>query len=70
VLAGLLGVGLVIDVIDGQPLKLATSVFLFAACLLSALVPPPRKGLVRTAIIAFFGGAALLIVFRVFGSGL
>ena len=66
----MLGVALVIDVIDGQPLKLATSVFLFAACLLSALVPPPRKGLVGSAIVALFGGAALLIVFRAFGPGL
>jgi hypothetical protein len=66
----LLGVDLVIDVIDAQPLKLATSVLLFAACLLAALVRPPRRGVVGGVIVACIGGAVLLLLFRVFGPGL
>jgi hypothetical protein len=66
----LLGMALVMDVIDGQPLKLATSVLLFVACLLSALVRPPRRGAAGGVIVACIGGAVLLLLFRVFGPGL
>lgn len=69
-LTTLLGVGLVIDAIDGPPLKLVTTALLFAACLLSALVRPPRKGLAGAAIVVCFGGALLLVLFRALGPGL
>jgi hypothetical protein len=69
-ITALLGAGLVIDVIDGEPLKLATSALLFLGCLLSALVPPPRRGLVGGLIVACVGLAVLLVLYRIFGPGL
>ena len=66
----LLGIGLVIDINDGAPLKLATSALLFAACLMSALAPPPRKGILGMAIIACFGTAILIVMYRALGPGL
>lgn len=66
----LLALALVVDLVDGQPLKLATSVLLFVACLLSALVRPPRRGPVGIVVVACFGGAALLLLVRAFGPGL
>lgn len=69
-LAGLLGAGLVIDIVDGAPLKLATSSLLFTACLLSAAVRQPRRPLVAGTIVACFGLAGLLVLYRALGPGL
>ena len=69
-ITALLGVGLVIDINDGPPLKLATSALLFAACFMSALAPPPRKGILGVAIIACFGLAILIVLYRALGPGL
>lgn len=66
----LIGAGLVIDVIDGAPLKLATSALLFIACLLSALNRPPRKPAISGAIVIGFGLAILLVLYRALGPGL
>jgi hypothetical protein len=70
VLTALLGLGLVIDVVDGEPLKIATSVLLFLACLASALVRPPRQGLAGALIVACIGLAVLVLLYRIFGPGL
>ena len=66
----MLGVGLVIDIIDGAPLKLATSALFFTACLLSAVARQPRKPQVTGAIVACFGLAILLVLYRALGPGL
>lgn len=63
-LAALLAVAVVVDVMDGQPLKLLTSVLLLAGCLLSALLPMPRGPAALMAIGGCFGGALLLVLFR------
>lgn len=70
IITALLGVGLYIDINDGQILKIATSALLFIACLLSASVPPPRTGIVGGAITACFGVAILMMLYRAMGSGL
>ena len=64
-ITALLGAGLVIDIIDGPPLKIATSGLLFAACFMSALAPPPRRGILGAAIISCFGLAILIVLYRV-----
>lgn len=69
-LTALLGIGLVIDVVDGEPLKLATGALLFLASLLSALVRPPRRGLAGGLIVACIGLAVLVLLYRLFGPGL
>lgn len=58
----LLAVSVTIDAYDGNPPKLATSVLLFAGCLLNALTRPPRSTAVKSAT-----GVLLLLALAVFG---
>jgi len=64
VAVALLGVAVVIDFNDGNPLKLGTSVLLFAGSLLSAVLPLPRSPRVSMAIFACFAGGVALVVLR------
>lgn len=66
----LLAAAIVIDLVDGAPLKLATSGLLFAACLLAATSRPPRPKPLGFAIIACIAGAVGLVLYRIFGPGL
>lgn len=66
----LLGVGLTIDIMDGHPLKLATSAFLFAGSLLSALLPLPRPPLATWAIFVCFVAGVALVIYRAAIGGL
>lgn len=63
-LAALMAAALVVDVIDGQPLKMLTSALLLVGCLLSAALPMPRGPKALLAIAACFGGALLLLLIR------
>ena len=59
-----------IDIVDGAPLKLATSALLFVGCLLAALTAG-RPSRIATGVVAgCMLGAVLLILFRAFGPGL
>jgi hypothetical protein len=69
-LTGLLGFALVIDVIAGNPLKLATSLLLFIGCLLSAAVRAPRSKAVSGLIGGCMVLAVILILYRLLGPGL
>jgi hypothetical protein len=64
VAVALLGVGLVIDFIDGHPLKLATSISLFLGSLLSALLPLPRSPRMGMLIFACFAVGVALMIYR------
>lgn len=70
VAVALLGAAVVIDVIDGNPLKLATSAMLFTGSLLSALLPLPRSPRASMAIFACFAGGVALIILRAVSGGL
>jgi len=65
----LLGAALVIDVMDGEPLKLATSAVLFAGCLLSALLPLPRPAAGSVAVVACFAAGIALMGYRLLFAG-
>lgn len=67
---GLVGAGLVIDVVDGAPLKLLTSVLLFVACLLAAVTRTPRASRVRAVIAACLVAMVALVAYRALGPGL
>jgi hypothetical protein len=69
-LAALLAVAVVIDAIDGAPLKLATSCLLLAASLLVALTRPPRSKAVMRLALALSAAAVALLVVRVTVAGL
>ncbi|WP_146204418.1 hypothetical protein [Massilia glaciei] len=66
----LLGAAVAIDAYDGEPLKLGTSLLLFAGCLLNALVRPPRSRAVKAGTGALLLGAAGLMIYRLVGPGL
>lgn len=66
----LTGAALVIDLIDGAPLKLATSVLLFAGCLVAALTSARRSRLATGVVAGCLLAAVALIVVRLFGPGL
>jgi hypothetical protein len=68
--AALTGAAVAIDLVDGAPLKLATSVLLFVGCLVAALTSV-RRSRVATGIVAgCLVGAVVLIVVRLVGPGL
>ncbi len=66
----LLAAAVVVDAVDGAPLKLATSVLLALACLLMALTRSPRPPAVRGAVLALAGAAAALLLYRIGFAGL
>jgi hypothetical protein len=70
VAATILLIAVAIDVIDGQPLKLATSACLLVAALAAALSRVPRPLPVRLLVAAFSAGALALFAYRVIGPGL
>ena len=59
-----------IDVVDGRPLKLATSVLLFVGCLVAALSSNRRSRMAMGVVAACLLGAVALIVARLVGPGL
>ena len=60
----------VLDTIDGEPLKLATSAMLLGGALIGALSKPPRAVVARGSIAALIIGAIGMIVYRAVGPGL
>jgi len=68
--AALLAAAVVIDAIDGEPLKLATSGLLLAACVIGAATTPPRHRVVRAALVLCLASGAVLIAYRIAGPGL
>jgi hypothetical protein len=68
--AALTAVALAIDIVDGAPLKLATSALLFVGCLLAALTTGRPSRLATGVVAGCMLGAVLLILFRAFGPGL
>lgn len=66
----LLVVALIFDLIDGAPLKTATSGLLLVACLVGASSRPPRATLVKFAITACMAAAVGLVLYRIAGPGL
>jgi lysylphosphatidylglycerol synthetase-like protein (DUF2156 family) len=70
VAVALLGAAVVIDVVDGQALKLLTSASLFIGCLLAAALPHPRSSAATLAIVGCLVGGAGLIVYRIAVAGL
>lgn len=70
VAAGLFAVGVAIDAIDGEPLKLINTTLAFVACLLLAAVRPPRPSGVTVAAAGLLLLAVVLLLYRIFGPGL
>lgn len=68
--AALVAVAVVIDVVDGARLKLATSVLLLAGCLIAAVARPPWSMPVKGAVIGCLAGALALVAYRLVGPGL
>lgn len=66
----LTAVAVAIDLVDGQPLKLATSVLLFAGCLVAALTTRRPSRTSSLAVAGCIGGAIVLILVRMVGPGL
>lgn len=66
----LLAVAVGIDVVDGAPLKLATSALLLAGCLVAALTRPPWPKSVKAVVIGCVAAAIMLVVYRIAGPGL
>jgi hypothetical protein len=64
------GMAVVIDLIDGPLLKLATSSLLLAACVLGAVARPPRSIAVTAGINGCAIGAGVLVLYRLVGPGL
>lgn len=66
----LLAASVAIDAYDGNPPKLATSVLLFAGCLLNALTRPPRSTTVKSATGLLLLLALAVFAYRLLGPGL
>jgi hypothetical protein len=66
----LLAASVVIDFYDGNLLKLGTSIFLFAGCLLNALTLPPRSNTVKSTTGALLLLAVAIFAYRLLGPGL
>lgn len=61
----ILGAALAMDVLDGAPLKLATTAWLFVGALIAALRPPPRSVVARAAMLACLAAGIGLVLYRV-----
>lgn len=68
--AGVFGIALVIDVVDGPWLKAASSALFLVCCLLLGVTRAPRNARTKTVAIALAMSAIVLIGYRILGPGL
>lgn len=62
--SGVLLGAVIVDLIDGQPHKLATSIALFVACAIAAWFPAPRPVLAQSLILLAALAAVALLAYR------
>lgn len=65
-----MGAAVVVDAIDGEPLKLATSVLLLVAFVTIAATQRRRTTTAKAAIGAAVAGATAVLLYRLFAAGL